>query len=339
MSIIKIRSPRYETLTTPSGALSAKLELSTGATVAGLTLKYTIVKSCTAGQTVSYEIAELVRDYLTPTITLDPANYPENQIKIRRVITFYDAANAGGSVVSGGNSVDYSGYDGYGTFMDGANPTISATDIVYLFTPEYKTGGNVYNLYVPEGEGGAFQLIDSSGEMGTQDFAAGDTSDTNRSVVVNFKRINCTKYGAGRKIVFINKWGGVQELWFFLKKVETTNAQSENYQRNLINTSDATNPTYDTKSHAITTFNKQAKQLHSLSSGYYPEWCNAWFEELILSEYVWMVRPKYSTPATNEIVPVTIKTSNLLHKTSVNDRLIEYTMEFEESFDYINNVR
>ena len=90
---------------------------------------------------------------------------------------------------------------------------------------------------------------------------------------------------------------------------------------------------------ASLTFNKQAKQLHSLSSGYYPEWCNAWFEELILSEYVWMVRPKYSTPATNEIVPVTIKTSNLLHKTSVNDRLIEYTMEFEESFDYINNVR
>ena len=30
-------------------------------------------------------------------------------------------------------------------------------------------------------------------------------------------------------------------------------------QRNLINNSDATNPTYDTKSHAITTFNKQAK--------------------------------------------------------------------------------
>jgi len=26
-------------------------------------------------------------------------------------------------------------------------------------------------------------------------------------------------------------------------------------------------------------------------------------------------------------------------KTSVNDRLIEYTIEFEEAFDYINNIR
>jgi hypothetical protein len=26
-------------------------------------------------------------------------------------------------------------------------------------------------------------------------------------------------------------------------------------------------------------------------------------------------------------------------KTSVNDRLIEYNMNFEEAFDYINNIR
>ena len=89
----------------------------------------------------------------------------------------------------------------------------------------------------------------------------------------------------------------------------------------------------------LTTFNKQAKNSISLSSGYYPEYTNAWFEELLLSEYVWMVRPKYTDPTTNEIVPVNIKTSNMVHKTSLNDRLIEYTIQFEESFDYINNVR
>ena len=38
MSLIKLRSPRYETLTTPSGAKSAKLELSIGGS-----LKYTII--------------------------------------------------------------------------------------------------------------------------------------------------------------------------------------------------------------------------------------------------------------------------------------------------------
>ena len=83
----------------------------------------------------------------------------------------------------------------------------------------------------------------------------------------------------------------------------------------------------------------QGKNSISLSSGFYPEYANAWFEELLLSENVWMVRPKYNTPTSDEIVPVNVKTSSMTHKTSLNDKLIEYTIEFEEAFDYINNVR
>ena len=41
----------------------------------------------------------------------------------------------------------------------------------------------------------------------------------------------------------------------------------------------------------------------------------------------------------NYQIPVTVKTSNIDFKTSVNDRLIQYTMQFEEAFDYINNIR
>ena len=337
MATIPLRSPRYETLTTPSGALSAKLELSIGGS-----LKYTIVKDCTAGADVVFEIAELCRDYLTPTVVLTPADYPEtNHIDISRAITFYDAVNAGGSIVQYGgantNTVTHIGLDGYGTFMDGYNPTIATRKV--LFTPNYSTSPDTYELFVPQSTAGAFQYTDSGGDLKTQDFSGGDTSDTVETTTVTFKRIDCTKYGDGRKIVFVNKWGAIQELWFFLKRVETTNTKSETFQRNLADFSSAGSPTYDTKKHAVSTFNKQAKNSISLSSGYYPEYTNAWFEELLLSEYVWMVRPKYTNPATNEIVPVNVKTSNMVHKTSLNDRLIEYTIQFEESFDYINNVR
>ena len=327
MATIKLRSPRYETLTTPSGAVSAKLELSIGGT-----LRYTIIKSCTAGQPVLFEISELCRDYLTPTIVLDFSSYPENEISISRVITFYDAANAGGSVVSGGNTVAHIGVDGYGTFTEGANPTISANQ--FGFSKDYVN--NVYNLYVPEGESGAFQYINSTGHITNQDFGGGDTSDTVSGVgTVNFKRIDCTKYGSGRKIVFLNKFGCLQELWFFLKRVETTNVKSDKYQRNIISTTG----TYSTLEHPTKTFDKQAKQTHSLSSGFYPEFTNTWFEQLLLSEYVWMIRPKYTSPNNDEVVPVTVKTSSLTHKTSLNDKLIQYTIQFEEAFDYINNVR
>jgi len=326
MATIKLRSPRYEKLTTPSGAVSAKLELSIGGT-----LRYTIIKSCTAGQSVLFEISELCRDYLTPAITLTPPDYPENEIVISRVITFYDGANATGSVVSGGDTVAHIGVDGYGTFTEGGNPTISASQ--FGFSKNYEN--NAYNIYVPTGKDGAYQFFDGSGNISTQDFSSGDTSDSQSFGTVTINRIDCTKYGSGRKIVFINKFGCLQELWFFLKRVETTNVKSDKYQRNIISSTGA----YSTLEHPIKTFDKQGKQNHTLSSGFYPEFTNTWFEQLLLSEYVWMIRPKYTSPNNDEVVPVTVKTSNLTHKTSLNDRLIEYTIQFEEAFDYINNVR
>ena len=83
-------------------------------------------------------------------------------------------------------------------------------------------------------------------------------------------------------------------------------------------------------------FNTQAKQTHKLSSGYYPEFANQQFEELLLSEYVWLSTVRKGSGI---IIPVKVKTSSVAFKTSVNDRLIEYSMEFEEAFDYINNIR
>ena len=59
MDIRPLRSPIYVVLTAPSGAVSAKLELTIDST-----LRYTIIKDCTAGSTVTFEIAELARDYI-----------------------------------------------------------------------------------------------------------------------------------------------------------------------------------------------------------------------------------------------------------------------------------
>ena len=62
------------------------------------------------------------------------------------------------------------------------------------------------------------------------------------------------------------------------------------------------------------------------------------FEELLLSNYVWMTRPSTSG-AGEEVVPVMVASSDLTYKTSLNEKLVEYTIEFEDAFDYINNVR
>jgi hypothetical protein len=49
--------------------------------------------------------------------------------------------------------------------------------------------------------------------------------------------------------------------------------------------------------------------------------------------------PKKENPTVIQTIPVLVKTSSMTFKTSLNDKLIEYTIDFEEAFDYIQNVR
>jgi hypothetical protein len=60
---------------------------------------------------------------------------------------------------------------------------------------------------------------------------------------------------------------------------------------------------------------------------------NPFFEELMVSENIWL------TDSDNVIYPVNLKDSSFTKKTGLNDRLINYTMNFEKSFALVNNIR
>ena len=59
---------------------------------------------------------------------------------------------------------------------------------------------------------------------------------------------------------------------------------------------------------------------------------NDTIEELFLAENVWIRKD-------NKTLPILPKTKSFIYKTSVNDNLIDYTIEFEYAFDKINNIR
>ncbi len=126
---------------------------------------------------------------------------------------------------------------------------------------------------------------------------------------------------------------------FFLKETKTLARQNEGYKANVLTYPSTNNPaTYSISDAPNKTFNTTAKQTFTLSSGYYPQGANNFFEELLLSEYVWYERINKVSGA-DEVIPVKVKKSSIQFKTSVNDRLIEYTIDFDEAFDYINNIR
>jgi len=337
-----LRTPLYaETFVGTNTAKSAKLLLSVG----GI-LRYTIIKDVVFGESVNFEIAELLRDYLTITISQTAGATPTVQnISFTSTITLYPETNAGGAALYPGaiSTLSGDGYEGYSKFIDEANSSIpyrnrlnnQPTWLLAEKTPATADVNDDFEIFVPQGFNGYVAFMSNTGFIDYSYYREEDSILYFNNVLLKINRIDCTKYGAGTKITFINRFGVLQDLWFFLKKVKQITRLNERYEANTL----LSNGTYSTTDPTVKLLNSKAKQSRTLSSGYYPEWTNAYFEELLLSENVWMTRERVQQPNTPEIIPVTVRTSDMTYKTSVNDRLIEYTIDFEDAFDYINNVR
>jgi hypothetical protein len=336
MANILVRSPRFETVTLQSGALSVVLQL----WLDGV-LRYTIIKNGVAGDYVTFEIGELIRDYISQTFngSYSTATVATSSgvIATSTKAEQFSGTNGTGTTlgISGIDFFSHIAFNGYGTFMQGANPTI--TSPLWMVSKDVIKNG--YYVYYPLNTSGKIPIITNAGSISYKTFATDATSATLTGAdTINIVRVDCTRYGDGNKITFVNKFGGLQDLWFFLKSVKATTSTKETYSANTISTSTGS-ATYSVNAPTKTVFNKTANQKIRLSSGYYPEGANPYFEELLLSDQIWMTQPDPYDPSTEQVVPVIISTSSFTYKTSLNDRLIEYTMEFDMAFDYINNVR
>ena len=77
--------------------------------------------------------------------------------------------------------------------------------------------------------------------------------------------------------------------------------------------------------------NVVGKKTFTVNSGYILESENDLYEQMLFSEKIWI----YEDSA---YVPVNVKSSSLQFKTRVNDKLINYQIEFEYAFNTIQNV-
>jgi len=335
-----LRTPIYASSSSSvSTTQSAKCLVSVAGTVV-----YTIIKSASANTTANFEIAELVRDYLQIVYIGNP-----QFVVFTSTIQFFDQANAGGTAqATPVTTTSGNGFEAYGLFSEGINPTIPFENVqlpAWLIAEAnpLASANDRYVIYVPFGVSGKTSYIDTSGNIAAISYTTTDTFiATPSGLRLNIQRIDCTKYGDGRMITFINKFGVIQDLWFFLKRVKKINRTNESYMSNTLTYAAGSTPlppSYSQQNAPKKLLNTQAKQKHILSSGYYPESANLFFEQLLLSEYVWYTRPEDTQPNQEQVIPVIVKTSDITYKTSLNDSLIEYTIEFEDAFDYINNIR
>jgi len=332
MAAIALRSPQYKYAAANIGSpKSAKITISIDGTI-----QYTLVKGATAGANMLWEIAELCRDFIN--ITYD-GSYTAETLAIISTLTSHASTDGSGTALTTSTFTDV-GYDGYGTFTEGSNPTVpfgSRPTWLISGDPNHTGINDEYYIYVPNNTSGSVPYIIANETMGYQSYSATalDIVGSPAGVKMNINRIDCTKYGDGHKITFVNKFGALQDIWFFLKSVNTTTKKQEQFQRVDINTAGV----YNVYVHTKQDYNTVANTSVTLSSGYYPEWANQWFEQLLLSEQVWLTRQVPTNPSATESVPVNVRKNSMVQKTSLNDKLIDYTFDFDMSFDYINNIR
>lgn len=306
MANILIRSPYYQ-YATESGALSAKLELSINGN-----LEYTIIKD-TVGTSVLFEISELVADYLD--ITYD-GTYTSQTVVVSGVITFYSGKNASGSIVGTPSQFNHIGLEGYSTFKEGKNYTIADETLLQSNTI----------MYVPEGVAGVIPYIDE-GEIVYQSFSTSATSATVVTIPITIKRTCDPKY-TPIKVTFLNKFGALQDMYFDKKSVNKYSTTSENFKRNII----GIDGSYSTTRHQSFNKNFSMSETITLNTGFVSEQMDEVINQLTLSPYIW-------GEINSEIIPLKIVTTDQTRKTHLNDKLINYTVEFEYAFDSINNIR
>lgn len=169
----------------------------------------------------------------------------------------------------------------------------------------------------------------------TDDLVDGDTititstTGNSQSNVLTLKEICEPRYEKYR-VIFYNKYGALQSLWMTKKSSITTNTTDESYKANIMDFTST--PSYSTTNHSKKRFNVLANQSITLNSNFVVEDMNEIFEQMLMSEQIWL-------ESETDTLPVIVKTKSLTRKTSVNDKLINYTIEFDYAFDKINNIR
>ena len=308
MANILLRSPYFVTVTT-GGHLSAQIAL----TIDG-TLRYTILKNAVSNRTV-FEIATLVKDYYV-------ANYDVvDTVAISYVITTYTAVDGGGTATAQ-SAVTHTGFYGYSFFTEGVNEDFDPDDY------ELTNTGETQILYLPENTAGfAYDMRSGSVEKTTISTSATSAASSSGNYTWTIQRICSAKYSP-IQMRFINRNGVPQDQYFFLKSVENISTKSETFKRNIFTYSSSN---YDVKSHQTQTFNKTGQKSFTLNTDYLAEAYNEVIQDIMLSEYVWIYFE-------SRWHPVTVRTSSLLKKTSLNDKLIQYTMQVQDANDIINNI-
>lgn len=363
---INVRSPFFSQLATSEPLVDLELRVWVGLLSSKPTdPTYTMTKEQTGGQ-ATFEIAELIRDSISQSASLVSGTAWVEVIMDDRdatpTETIYVASegyklftegvqNNGNSwesdfvalpEYSAGNYKVLVGHDRYSIFSVYVQPQ-NSTDWKYTVN---KTDGSSYDEILFEVDSSQAKFVniqigkdissidlDMDGELATVQAIYTDCSKYNMSPTASqvvSGNIDDSKHVS---LMYVNKYGARTQFPFTLKHIESIEVSSDGFHRNNINYNSLN--TYNGK-HAFRKRITGSKQSFVANTDWLDQYFVKQMEEMIMSEYVWA---RVSTVNDTTYFPVNIKTKKLEKKNHLNDKLIQYSVQFETASEYINTVR
>ena len=158
------------------------------------------------------------------------------------------------------------------------------------------------------------------------------TNSAYADVIIKLNKV-CEPKFTPLSAIFYNKYGALQNLWFFKKSMTDISISSSKFKNNIIDFDNSGgSPSYSLSKHQEKIFMANGKESITMNTGFYEESFNEVIRQMLLSEQVWVY------DGTNTL-PINLKSNTLLFKKGVNDKLISYTVSFDYAYDKINNIQ
>lgn len=163
------------------------------------------------------------------------------------------------------------------------------------------------------------------------------TDGLNKSLsqVITLEEIACSKFTPFR-VIFYNRFGALQDIIFSKKSIKQLQTKFDKFKRSTINFNESTF-SYDRYKAQKQIIDIKGEESITLNTDFLDEDISNPIQELLLSQQIWIDE----NIANNQISvnPVIIKTSDVEFKTSVNNKVVNYTIEFEFANDKIQDIR
>lgn len=318
--------------------------------------QYTLDKLIPAANNVKtyYNISPYIREYITWNTRQTPYNtFSASQtsqwcnVKIKKF-----KLNAG-VYTQVGSDITLRAYDGYGYYEDGYNPDLNYEILhdqgtftyAYDSSITYGTNTNYYGGFIMVKTGTSYkakytnlntaatftQTLTNDSLRDVLRVYPPYVADGNKLEILNssntvlftgyFKpNLNC-RY---TPVVcdFVNKYGCWQRTWFYAASNNTLTVENTNY-----NLMQSTFLDYNTLEGQTKSFNTNGKKSIKVNTDWVDESYNDLLKQLMLSERILVNN-----------YPASLKTQSTELFKNINQKTINYTLEFEFNYNAINNV-